>query len=96
MLGGISARRRGLILVLIATLLWSSAGFFARLIDYVDVWTMLGWPAFFGDLRMLAAALVEWRRRIGGLLVMGALIWRLAPEISAPRKASLVRSIKVN
>ena len=39
MLGGNSARRRGLILVLIAAVLWSSAGFFARLIDHLDVWT---------------------------------------------------------
>jgi drug/metabolite transporter (DMT)-like permease len=66
MLGGISARRRGLLLVLIATFLWSSAGFFARLIDHVDLWTMLGWRALFGGLCMLAAAVVEWHRGILG------------------------------
>ena len=66
MLGGISARRRGLILVFIATILWSSAGFFARLIDHLDTWTMLSGRAFFGGMFMLAAAIVEWRRGVLG------------------------------
>ena len=62
MFGGISARRRGLILVFIATILWSSAGFFARLVDHLDAWTMLCGRAFFGGMFMLAAAVFEWRR----------------------------------
>jgi drug/metabolite transporter (DMT)-like permease len=66
MLGGISARRRGLILVLIATILWSSAGLFARLVDHLDLWTMLCGRAFFGGMFMLAAAIVEWRRGVLG------------------------------
>src|SRR5580704_5028429 len=66
MLGGNSARRRGLILVLIAAILWSSAGFFARLIDRLDVWTMLCGRAFFGALFLFVVAIVEWRRGILG------------------------------
>jgi drug/metabolite transporter (DMT)-like permease len=66
MLGGNSARRRGLILVLIAAVLWSSAGFFARLIDHLDVWTMLCGRAFFGALFLFVVAIVEWRRGILG------------------------------
>jgi drug/metabolite transporter (DMT)-like permease len=66
MLGGNSARRRGLILVLIAAILWSSAGFFARLIDHLDVWTMLCGRAFFGALFLFVVAIVEWRRGVLG------------------------------
>jgi drug/metabolite transporter (DMT)-like permease len=66
MFGGNSARRRGLILVLIAAVLWSSAGFFARLIDHLDVWTMLCGRAFFGGAFMFIVAIVEWRRGVLG------------------------------
>jgi drug/metabolite transporter (DMT)-like permease len=66
MLGGISARRRGLVLVFVATVLWSSAGFFARLIDHLDLWTMLCGRAFFGGLFMLIPAFLEWRRGVLG------------------------------
>lgn len=66
MLGGNSTRRRGLLLVFTATVLWSSAGFFARLIDHLDVWTMLCGRAFFGGAFMLVAAAVEWRRGVFG------------------------------
>ncbi len=66
MLGGNSARRRGLLLVLIATVLWSSAGFFTRLVDRLDPWTILGGRAFFGGAFILVAALAEWRRGVLG------------------------------
>jgi drug/metabolite transporter (DMT)-like permease len=66
MLGGGSARRRGLVLVLIATILWSTAGFFARLVDHLDVWTMLCGRAFFGGAFLFVAAVLEWRRGVLG------------------------------
>jgi drug/metabolite transporter (DMT)-like permease len=66
MLGGISARRRGLLLVFTATVLWSSAGFFARLLDHLDLWTMLCGRAFFGGVFLFIAAGDEWRRGILG------------------------------
>jgi drug/metabolite transporter (DMT)-like permease len=66
MLGGNSARRRGLIFVLIAAFLWSSAGFFARLIDHLDVWTMLCGRAFFGGVFLFVVAIGEWRRGVLG------------------------------
>ena len=37
-----------MLLVLIATVLWSLAGLFARLLAHLDVWTVLGWRALFG------------------------------------------------
>ena len=43
-----SARRRGVLLVLIATVLWSLAGLFARLLADLDVWTVMGWRALLG------------------------------------------------
>lgn len=66
MLGGISARRRGLALVFVATVLWSTAGFFARLVDHLDVWTILCGRAFFGGCFVLIAAIWEWRRGMLG------------------------------
>jgi drug/metabolite transporter (DMT)-like permease len=59
-----ASRRTGIALVVIATLLWSTAGFFVRLLD-LDVWTVFGWRACFGALGLLA--IVAWRNggRIG-------------------------------
>jgi drug/metabolite transporter (DMT)-like permease len=57
-----SARRRGVLLVLIATVLWSMAGLFARLLAHLDVWTVLGWRALLGSASIAVVGLVEWRR----------------------------------
>jgi EamA domain-containing membrane protein RarD len=43
-----SARRRGVLLVLTATILWSMAGLFARLLAHLDVWTVIRWRALLG------------------------------------------------
>ena len=56
-----SARRRGVLLVLIATALWSLAGLFARLLAHLDVWTVLGWRALFGSISISIVGLIEWR-----------------------------------
>jgi drug/metabolite transporter (DMT)-like permease len=57
-----SARRRGVLLVLTATVLWSLAGLFARLLAHLDVWTVLGWRALLGSASISIVGLVEWRR----------------------------------
>jgi drug/metabolite transporter (DMT)-like permease len=94
MLGGISARRRGFVLVSVATVLWSSAGFFARLVDHLDLWTMLGWRAFFGGLFMLVAAVLEWRRgRLGANFGLGPLA-PLAIGIAAVAMSAYVAALK--
>jgi drug/metabolite transporter (DMT)-like permease len=59
--GESSARRRGVVLVLTATVLWSMAGLFARLLGHLDVWTVLGWRALFGSGSISIVALIEWR-----------------------------------
>jgi len=61
-----AARRRGLLLVLGATILWSLAGYFARLIGHLDLWTVLCGRAGFGGLCIGLWAIVEQRRgRLG-------------------------------
>ena len=45
-----SARRRGVLLVLIATVLWSMGGLFARTLGDLDIWTVVGWRAALGAL----------------------------------------------
>jgi drug/metabolite transporter (DMT)-like permease len=57
-----SARRRGAVLVLIATVLWSLAGVFARLLAHLDVWTVLGWRALLGSASISVVGVMEWRR----------------------------------
>jgi drug/metabolite transporter (DMT)-like permease len=79
MQGEAAARRRGLILVSIATALWSSAGLFARALDHLDVWTVLAGRGAFGALFMFCASIVEWRRgELGPRFGLGS---KLAPLI---------------
>jgi len=62
-----AARRRGVLLVLFATVLWSLAGYFTRLLGHLDLWTILCGRAFFGGLCISVWAVVEWRRGELGL-----------------------------
>jgi drug/metabolite transporter (DMT)-like permease len=69
-----SARRRGVLLVLVATVLWSLAGLFARLLAHLDVWTVIGWRALLGAASIAAVGLIEWRAgRLENPLGFGAL-----------------------
>ena len=56
------ARRRGVTLVLVATVMWSLAGVFARLVSHLDVWTVVGWRALLGSISISIVGFVEWRR----------------------------------
>ncbi|GGE13713.1 permease [Aureimonas endophytica] len=55
---------RGLVLVFAATILWSSVGFFVRLLD-LDVWTVLGWRSFFGAIGLFLIMLWQYGRGSG-------------------------------
>jgi len=55
-----SARRRGVLLVLFATVLWSLAGLFARLLGHLDLWTVMGWRALFGAVSIAVVGLIEY------------------------------------
>ena len=69
-----SARRRGVLLVLVATVLWSLAGLFARLLAHLDVWTVMGWRALLGAVSIAIVGLIEWRSgRLDNPLGFGAL-----------------------
>ena len=69
-----SARRRGVLLVMTATVLWSLAGVFARLLGHLDVWTVMGWRATFGAVSISVVGIVEWRRgRIEAAFGFGSL-----------------------
>jgi drug/metabolite transporter (DMT)-like permease len=73
-LGDTSARRRGVLLVLIATIMWSLAGLFARLLAHLDVWTVVGWRALLGAASIAIVGLIEWRNgRLENTLGFGAL-----------------------
>jgi len=74
-----SARRRGVALVLAATLLWSLAGVFARLLGHLDVWTVLGWRALLGSASISVVGLIEWRR---GRLDYPFAFGRLSPVVA--------------
>jgi drug/metabolite transporter (DMT)-like permease len=69
-----SARRRGVLLVLFATVLWSLAGLFDRLLAHLDVWTVMGWRALLGAASIATVGLIEWRSgRLLNPLGFGAL-----------------------
>jgi drug/metabolite transporter (DMT)-like permease len=72
--GETSARRRGVLLVLVATVLWSMAGLFARLLAHLDVWTVMGWRALLGAVCIAVVGLIEWRSgRLNSSLGFGPL-----------------------
>jgi drug/metabolite transporter (DMT)-like permease len=72
--GDKSARRRGILLVLIASTLWSLAGLFARRLAHLDVWTVMGWRALLGAASIAVVGLIEWRNgRLQNPLGFGAL-----------------------
>ena len=74
-----TARRRGVLLVLVATVMWSLAGVFARLLSHLDVWTVLGWRALLGSAAISVVGLVEWRRgRLDSQYAFG----RLSPVVA--------------
>lgn len=55
-------RTYGILLVSIATVMWSSAGLFVRMLD-MDIWTVLGWRSFFGGATLVVISLYQGRRR---------------------------------
>ena len=61
-----AARRRGLLFVLGATVLWSLAGYFARLLAHLDLGTVLFGRAGFGALCIASWAVFEHRRGVLG------------------------------
>jgi drug/metabolite transporter (DMT)-like permease len=70
--------RVGLIPVTVAILIWSTAGFFTRLID-ADTWTLLFWRSVFGALFLLIALVrQEGQGALGAIRAMGWPGWSVA------------------
>lgn len=53
-------RTYGILLVTIATVMWSSAGLFVRMLD-TDVWSVLGWRSVFGGATLVLISLFSRR-----------------------------------
>jgi drug/metabolite transporter (DMT)-like permease len=58
--GETSQRRRGVLLVLIAAVMWSLAGVFARTLSHLDLWTVLAWRASLGAASISVVGIIEW------------------------------------
>ena len=69
--GEMSARRRGVLLVLVATVLWSMAGLFARLLAHLDIWTVMCWRALLGAVSIAAVGLIGRVDLVEGLRQFG-------------------------
>ena len=84
----------GLVLVGLASLFWSTAGLFVRMLD-LDLWTMLAWRSLFAavSLALVAALQTGWRRG-GSRPVLG---WPglAAIPISALSMFSYVAALKL-
>ena len=65
--------RAGVAMTFWSAVVWSTGGFFVRLIP-LDLWTMLGWRSVFGLLSILAFAL--WQKGISGLQFGQLVNWR--------------------
>ena len=88
-------RRRGLLLVFIATALWSLAGFYTRLVGHLDLFTLLAGRAFFGALCLGGYGVFQWRRgTLGARFGFGPLSIVLVP-LSAVAISSYVGAIKM-
>ncbi|MBC8129369.1 MAG: DMT family transporter [Rhizobiaceae bacterium] len=90
-----SERTVGLLFVAAATVLWSTAGFFVRLID-LDVWTTLGWRSLFGA-AALGLILLRQRRTAGSAPASTAFGWVgwLAVLFSAVSMLGYIAALKL-
>jgi drug/metabolite transporter (DMT)-like permease len=57
--GGVNAERKGVLLVVLAAIVWSFAGLVARYISVTDSWTIVFWRSVFAAATILAVMLVR-------------------------------------
>lgn len=89
-----SGRSYGILLASIATVMWSSAGLFVRLLD-LDTWTTLGWRSVFGGLTLLVITLYQNGRqaRAGKPVSLG--LYLFAGVIAALSMYGYIAAIKL-
>jgi len=91
-----AARRRGLMLTSLATLIWSAAGVFARFLGHLDVWTVVAGRAGFGALFLSVVAVIEWRRGLlGPRLGLGSPLAPLIVLLAAVAMSAYIAAIQV-
>jgi drug/metabolite transporter (DMT)-like permease len=93
-MGQVGGRAYGIALVAAASVFWSTAGLFVRMLD-LDVWTMLAWRSLFAALSLLVVAVVQNGRR--SPLRLFAMGWPglVAIPISAVSMFSYVAALKL-
>ena len=91
----VGGRSYGIALVAAASIFWSTAGLFVRLLGEMDVWTMLGWRSLFAALSLfLVTAVQHGRNAPQAFSAMGW--WGLAAvPISAFSMFSFVAALKL-
>jgi drug/metabolite transporter (DMT)-like permease len=87
-------RNFGLVVVLAATILWSTAGIFVRVID-LDVWTMLAWRSLFAALALVVVSYVQFGRRATSLLFTPDKSTLLVVPIAAINMGAYVVALKL-
>jgi drug/metabolite transporter (DMT)-like permease len=85
--------RLGLVLILLSTIAWSTAGYFTRLIP-LDSWTLLFWRGLFGAATCLAFWAAQRRGRAPGRGRIGRAGWLLA-VVSALGMTAFVSAMKL-
>ena len=90
-----SLRLRGLLFVGLATVLWSTAGLFVRMVD-LDAWGVLGWRSVFAAIALAAIVAFE-NRNAGKALDKGppAIAKWLTVPVAVVSMASYVVSLKL-
>jgi drug/metabolite transporter (DMT)-like permease len=84
----------GLLVVLGATILWSTAGIFVRFLD-VDVWTMLAWRSLFASMALVIVAYVQLGRGATAQLLMPSRTILMLVPIAAINMAAYVVALKL-
>jgi drug/metabolite transporter (DMT)-like permease len=89
-----NGRLYGVLLVATSTILWSTAGFFVRLLP-LDLWTMIGWRSLFAFLSLLVVVVLMRGReglRLGRSLGLPGLV---AVPLAATSMISYIAAVKL-
>jgi drug/metabolite transporter (DMT)-like permease len=87
-------RLYGLLVVLGATILWSTAGIFVRVIN-LDVWTMIAWRSLFAAVALVVVSYVQFGRRATSLLFTPDKSTLLVVPIAAINMGAYVVALKL-
>jgi len=84
----------GLLVVLGATILWSTAGIFVRFID-LDVWTMLAWRSLFAAMALVVVSYVQLGRSATAQFLKPSTSVLMLVPIAAINMAAYVVALKL-